>query len=224
MDRVSRFINNRKQDKIRVVNAQPSLQSMREGEEVLFFNRKGVLSRYRKERGILWRSDMYKNNDLNVEETLNASNLKYSSTFIDYRYFIHNFSDDINTDTHYVPWQGTGEQASPDNSTSSFLVPYKMTCHKILFRPETLSDATADFEFKIVKQDDGDTTRDTVSTFTYTTTLSSDTLIEINQSDWDNSPTVEAGEKVSIYLDASTDPSGTIDWFITSVWKVTISI
>ena len=99
MDRVSRFINNRKQDKIRVVNAQPSLQSMREGEEVLFFNRKGVLSRYRKERGILWRSDMYKNNDLNVEETLNASNLKYSSTFIDYRYFIHNFSDDINTDT-----------------------------------------------------------------------------------------------------------------------------
>tara|TARA_R100000315_G_C5135746_1_gene77609 strand:+ start:149 stop:400 length:252 start_codon:yes stop_codon:yes gene_type:complete len=83
MDRVSRFINNRKQDKIRVVNAQPSLQSMREGEEVLFFNRKGVLSRYRKERGILWRSDMYKNNDLNIEGTLNASNLKYSSTFID---------------------------------------------------------------------------------------------------------------------------------------------
>lgn len=36
MDRVSRFINNKKQDKIRVVNSQPSIQSMREGEEVLF--------------------------------------------------------------------------------------------------------------------------------------------------------------------------------------------
>ena len=60
MDRVSRFINNKKQDKIRVVNSQPSLQSMRDGEEVLFFTRDGKLSRYRKERGQLWRSEMIK--------------------------------------------------------------------------------------------------------------------------------------------------------------------
>ena len=53
MDRVSRFINNKKQDKIRVVSSQPSIQSMREGEEVLCFTKDGKLSRYRKERGQL---------------------------------------------------------------------------------------------------------------------------------------------------------------------------
>jgi hypothetical protein len=58
MDRVSRSIQNKKQDKIRVVNTQPSIQSMRDGEEVLYFTNRGVLRRYRKERGKLWISDM----------------------------------------------------------------------------------------------------------------------------------------------------------------------
>ena len=59
MDRATRFIANRKQDKIRVVREQPSVQSMREGEEVLYFRNRGVLTRYRKERGKLWTSDMH---------------------------------------------------------------------------------------------------------------------------------------------------------------------
>jgi hypothetical protein len=33
---------------------------MREGEEVLFFTKDGKLSRYRKESGQLWKSDMVK--------------------------------------------------------------------------------------------------------------------------------------------------------------------
>lgn len=48
MDRATRFIANRKQDKIRVVREQPSIQSMREGEEVLYFRNRGTLTRYRK--------------------------------------------------------------------------------------------------------------------------------------------------------------------------------
>tara|TARA_R100000995_G_C3388215_1_gene79217 strand:+ start:268 stop:456 length:189 start_codon:yes stop_codon:yes gene_type:complete len=60
MDRATRFIQNKKQDKIRVVTTQPSLQSMREGEEVLFFTKDGKLSRYRRERSQLWKVDMNK--------------------------------------------------------------------------------------------------------------------------------------------------------------------
>ena len=83
MDRATRFIANRKQDKIRVVKDQPSIQSMREGEEVLFFGRDGVLSRYRKERGQLWRSDMTKGESNKVGGTLKTSRLEYSSSFVD---------------------------------------------------------------------------------------------------------------------------------------------
>ena len=65
---------------------------------------------------------------------------------------------------------------------------------------------------------------DTVATFAYTTTLASDTLITINESDWNNAPKVEAGDKVAINVDASTDPSGEIDWYVTSVWRVKVVI
>ena len=67
MDRVSRFINNSKQNKIRVSKAQPSLQSMREGEEVLYMSPSKSLMRYRKENGILWSSQMSRNGDYSFD-------------------------------------------------------------------------------------------------------------------------------------------------------------
>lgn len=126
MDRVSRFLSGKKQDKIRVVNFQPSVQSMREGEEVLFFNKNGSLSRYRKEKGLLWRSDMNHNgnqsidNDLDVGNKIKTGILEYRNKFIDHRIFIHNFPDNIGTDLTFLPWQGTGEQANMNNATSAF--------------------------------------------------------------------------------------------------------
>ena len=178
MDRVSRFLSSKKQDKIRVVNFQPSVQSMREGEEVLFFNKNGSLSRYRKEKGLLWRSDMNHNGNQFIDNNLQVGNktitgiLEYKNKFIDHRIFIHNFSDNIGTDVTFLPWQGTGEQANMDNATSAFLTPYTITCQKILFRPESLAGTTtADITFTIHRQDDGDTNTDTVARFTYTPTL-----------------------------------------------------
>mgnify|MGYP003634819675 CR=1 FL=1 len=103
-----------------------------------------------------------------------------------------------------------------------FICPYKMTLYKLYMRPETLSDATANFTFALDKQDDGDTTVDSVATVTYSTTLVSDTMITINKSDWNNTPTVEAGDKVGLSIQASTDASGSIDWYITSVWQVEV--
>ena len=78
MNRNERFINNSKQNKIRVAKAQPSLQSMREGEEVLYMSPSKALVRYRKEQGILWESLMTSNGDFSVERNLN---IKGISTF-----------------------------------------------------------------------------------------------------------------------------------------------
>ena len=232
MDRVSRFLSGKKQDKIRVVNFQPSVQSMREGEEVLFFNKNGSLSRYRKEKGLLWRSDMNHNgnqsidNDLDVGNKIKTGILEYRNKFIDHRIFIHNFPDNIGTDLTFLPWQGTGEQANMNNATSAFLTPYTMTCHKILFRPESLAGATsADISFTIHRQDDGDTTTDTVARFTHTPELVSNTLLTVNESDFNNPPTVEAGAKVGMSIAATIDPAGgIIDYYITSVWRVEVEI
>jgi len=182
------------------------------------------LAMVRKQRGKLWKTYLSADGNQYVDRILTTRTLKYTHKFVDYRTFIHNFSDDISTSTHYIPWQGTGEQSSMDESTTAYLTPFNMTCYKILFRPETLSTATADFTFTLQKQDDGDTTRDTVATFTYTTTLASNTLITINETDWNNSPAVGAGDKVGISIAADVDPAGSIDWYITSVWRIDVII
>ena len=70
MDRIQRNINNRKQDKISLVNSQPSLRSMRDGEESLFLGRNGNLTRYRREKGVLWKSEMTKGGNYIVDQNL----------------------------------------------------------------------------------------------------------------------------------------------------------
>jgi len=80
MDRIERNINNKKQGKISLVNSQPSLRAMRDGEESLYLGRDGILTRYRREKGILWKSQMTKDGnqivekDLKVNGNINLSN------------------------------------------------------------------------------------------------------------------------------------------------------
>jgi hypothetical protein len=229
MNRESRFLSGKKQDKIRVVNFQPSVQSMREGEEVLFFNKNGSLSRYRKEKGLLWRSDMsntgsqFVDNDLQVANKTTTGILEFKNKFIDYRYFKHNMTDDIGTSEVFLPWQGTGEQSDMDNATTAFLAPFKMSLEKILFRCETLTSTSADLRFKIYKQDN-DTTNDLLATATYSDTIASSTTFTLNRADFDSLAVVETGMKCGISIRANTDPSGSTDWWITSVWRVEVEI
>ena len=75
MDRIQRNINNRKQDKISLVNSQPSLRSMRDGEEALFLGRNGNLTRYRREKGILWKSEMSKGGNHIIDNKLTSQGL-----------------------------------------------------------------------------------------------------------------------------------------------------
>jgi|TARA_R100000030_G_scaffold101028_1_gene95885 hypothetical protein len=224
MDRVSRRLTDLKQNKIHVARYKPSVAILKEGEEVLYVRKDGILSRYRKEQGILWRSDMFKNEDIISKGTIRTKNLQYDTKFIDHRMFVHNFQDDISTSEVFLPWFSITEQTGMDQEYTAYLTPYTMSCEKILFRPETLTDTSADLTFKIKKQDDGDATVDTVATATYTATLASNTSIVVNRSDFDNPPTVGAKDKVAISVQAGADPSGEIDWYVTSVWKTEIQV
>ena len=119
---------------------------------------------------------------------------------------------------------GTGESSTMNDRYTAFLVPYKMTLKKIILRPETIADANATLTFRIKKQINGSVSVVTVATFEYDTELASNTLLQVNESDFDNSPTVVAGEKLAISIEADADPDGssTIDYYITSVWKTEI--
>lgn len=80
MDRDARFINNRKQDKIRLSTTQPSVNSMREGEEVLYHNPNGFLMRYRKQNSRLWSSIMNTDGNMTVEKTLSSQDIVNKNT------------------------------------------------------------------------------------------------------------------------------------------------
>ena len=56
MIREARRTQNSKQDKIQVVKSQPSVNSLREGQEVIYLSKTNRLERYRKEQGRLWTS------------------------------------------------------------------------------------------------------------------------------------------------------------------------
>jgi len=226
MDRATRFIANRKQDKIRVVREQPSVQSMREGEEVLYFRNRGTLTRYRKERGKIWTSDMHGGRNKQEEGTFTASRLEYKSSFVDYRMFSHNFADDLPGTKIYIPWQGTGEQTSVPESRASFLAPFDMTCHKLMIKIPEMATAATDIVFTIEKTAEGDLAPSTVCTFDFTDSFVDDSVITINRSDWSADPTVPA--KSIIYIGMNPDNANITDaereFIITSVWKTIVTI
>ena len=216
MIREARRTQNSKQDKIQVVKSQPSVNSLREGQEAIYIAKSNRLERYRKEKGRLWVSYMDTDNNYTVNKDLNVGgnlDVKGHILGIQYHFIIHNFTDNLNTDKHYLPWSTSSEGSDMNSAQRSLLTPFKMTLNKLYFRPETLDDGTANFTFGLDKQDDGDATVDSIATFPYEATLSSDTMITVNKSDWNNTPTIEAGKKAGLFVQASSDPdaSGAID-------------
>ncbi len=70
MIREARRTQNSKQDKIQVVKSQPSVNSLREGQEVIYISKSNRLERYRKEKGKLWTSYMYPTQDETIDRDL----------------------------------------------------------------------------------------------------------------------------------------------------------
>ena len=87
MIREVRRTQNSKQDKIQVVKSQPSVNSLREGQEVIYISKSNRLERYRKEKGRLWVSYMDTDNNYTVNKDLNVGgNLNLSNKLITRNY------------------------------------------------------------------------------------------------------------------------------------------
>ena len=233
------------QQNITLRKSPPSLESLSEGQIVFAKERQQGVRMYTRQGGQIWSVPFSNNTGLKVlnkvivkgdssfnnkltADTLEARNLSYNK-FIDYRPFPHNFSENLGTALRYIPWEGPTDNTDIDDARRSYLAPFKMTLHRILFRPETISDSGADITFGLVKQIDGSTDRKVVATGTYTNTISSNTYNILNKSDFlINAPfddlSIEIGEKVGIYIQPKADPAGSIDWFITSVWKTEVDL
>jgi hypothetical protein len=133
--------------------------------------------------------------------------------------FSHNFTDDLGTSNVYIPWQGTGENTSMDVATTAFLTPFAMELVSFRIRPETISNSgTINVQF--YKQANGSTTRTDIG-MADTGTLSTNNVSVLLASAFDILPTVSANEKVGFKFLPSTDLGGEIDWYVTTVWKVT---
>jgi|TARA_R110002124_G_scaffold160787_3_gene328051 hypothetical protein len=220
----SKFLTNKKQDAL-YSNEEMHLGNMIEGQVSISNNKSSSPSLNLKKNNLLYKVYLTPDGNRFVDRKLTTNILEYTNTFIDYRIYKHNFSDNISTTEHFIPWQGTGEQTGMNDATSTLLVPFKMTCHKILFRPESFDTPTANFTFKIKRQDNGDADVDEVASFTYTDTFVDNTTIEIKASDFNNTPVVDVGAKASISIQAAPNPHGSSkDYYITSVWRTEVTI
>ena len=220
----SKFLTNKKQD-VLYSSEEMHLGNMIDGQVSVSNNKSSQPSLNLKKNNLLYKVSLSPDGNQFVDKKLTTHSLEYTNTFIDYRIYKHNFSDNIGTTEHFIPWQGTGEQTSMDEATSTLLVPFKMTCHKILFRPEAFDTDTADFTFKIKRQDSGDADVDEVASFTYTDTFVDNTTIEVKQSDFNNTPVVNVGAKASISIQAAPNPhNSSKNYFITSVWRTEVTI
>ena len=183
------------------------------------------LAMVRKQSGKLYKTFLSSNGDQFIERTLTTRRLKYTQSFVDYRTFIHNFNKNLDTSETNLPWVDDSDLTAVRNQVG-FLSPFKMICHKILFKIPIIQDNADDIVFKIKKIDDGSETVDEVCNFTYSTTTVDNTVITINQTDWNNSPVINPNEVAIISITASDSGITTSDkeFFVTSVWKTEVTI
>ena len=225
MDRETRNILNSKQSSL-YSSVQPSKDRMLDGQIVVGVgeNKQPVIS-YKKD-GRMYKTNLSSDGNVYVDKTLTTNTLQYKYKFIDYRVFKHSFTDDLPATKIYIPWQGTGEQTTILNSTSGYLSPFKMTCHKLFFRTPAMDTAATDIVFGIEKIDSGDTSIDSVCTYDATATWSDNTNIIINKSDWSATPTIEVGDLAGISLQADNTNIVTSEkhFHITSVWRVEVVV
>jgi len=147
-----------------------------------------------------------------------ASDLStYASMSKSYMHFCHNFYDDISIYTHYLPWNTGNETTTALSSNSSFLVGDTMTLKKILIKPMQFNSTAFDLTVRVYKASNNGTSFTQQSTATVSFAQFSNYNAQIITS---MTPTVVSGEHIAIYIDASSDPGGTIHWQATSIWEV----
>ena len=225
MNRELRRVLNTKQNNIDLKN-NVSISTMTDGQLSISQERGKPLYIAVKKNNRLHKTYLSSDGNQIVDKKLTISELEVTKSYNDYRIICHNFSADLNASKAYMPWfNNRTVDTDMDAAARSFLAPYDMVLHKLIIRPETLSSGTPNFTFGLDKQSDGSTTVNSVATFTYEPTLVSNTMITVKRNDgWSALPKINAGEKVGLSIQAASDTSGNIDWFITTVWEIKIKI
>jgi len=227
MDRDTRNILNSKQSNMYSA-IQPSVDGMSDGQIVISEGSNKQPSLSLKRHGRVYKTYLSADGNKYVDKTLRTNTLEYTHKFIDYRVFKHSFTDDLPGSKMYIPWQGTGEQTTLLNSTSGYLTPFNMTCHKLMFRtPDVDVTSSRNIIFAIEKIDGEDTGNSIDSVCTYTeSSLVDNTNFTISQSDWSANPAVDAGELVGISMTPSNNDiiASEKHFHITSLWRVEVFI
>ena len=220
-----RRVINSKQDSLESTG-NLSINSMSDGQISISKSSNELLSINKKKYGRLYKGYLSSSGNQIVDKNLTVRgnlNVKGHIVGSSFKIIAHNMEDDIGTAEVFIPWFGISEAADLTGVSSSFLAPYTMTLKKIMFRPSAISTGSYDLVARLKKMDDGDTTVDTVATATYSPSLSADTFLVIERSDFDNNPKFEIGDNCGVSIQsASGDYGGSIKWKITSVWEVEI--
>jgi len=233
-DRITRKIQNSKEESVASgntkssVNHSPSVNSMKEGEQIYAQEINKPIALYKKHKGKLYKLYFSDNGNLIVDGNLNiGKNLIVNKNIIGTTLKIipHNMQADINTAETFLPWFGIKQATDLTGVSSSFLTPYPMTLNKIMFRAPTIgANSTADLAIKLYKMDDGDAVVDIVARATHQDELVANTFFVVNKSDFDAHPKFEMGDNCGISIEAVSDYGSSINWKITSVWEVETQI
>ena len=220
LNHIARRTQNLKQNRIEIVKIQPSLQTLREGQEVLYQPKNKSLRRYRREGNILWSNDMtrdgnqYVDKDLKVSNDLTVDGVIYGNQLY---IFTHSFDMDFTTSKVYLPWNATTENtAIATGFYDQLIAPYSGRLIKVMARPETASDSTV---IGFHKSSDG--TPDPSGTATESITVDIDCEDETFEFAFTGAASFSKGDTVALSFNPTTDPNHTK---ISSVWLFKITI
>jgi len=220
MNRIERQIANAKQNKIEIVKSQPSANSLREGQEVIYIGRSNRLERYRKERGRLWVSYMDTDNNYTVERNLNVgNNINVNGTVYGNQIYIftHSFDMDFGTSKVYLPWNATTENtAITTGFYDQLIAPYSGRLIKVMARPETASLTTI-----IGFHKRADTYADPNATATENITVEISAANTTAEFAFTSAASFDKGDTVALSFNPEADPNQAK---ISSVWSFKIII
>ena len=140
MDRITRQIANAKQNKIEIVKSKPTVNSLREGQEVMYITRDNKLARYRKEQNRLWVSymDLDSNRDLSISGNINLSRKLITNNYPAFRVHINDAQSFSNGGYNTVEFEDKNKDnvanqydngSNIDYTNHYFLVPYDGIYH-----------------------------------------------------------------------------------------------
>ena len=201
-------------------------RSIPEGSTNFVLSSNRQLAMFKKHKGRLWKTYLSKDGNQYVDKTLRTNTLEYTHKFIDYRTFAHNFEGATTTIKRYAPWWGTAEATSMDDHRSGYVVPFDMTCYRVILQCSSIANANSDLTIRVEKIDSGDADEETIATAVYSTDgIANYTNFQVNQSDFDNTPKLITGVTAGLSIQSSSpNLANTADWKITSVWRVEVVI